>query len=93
MIGFFSLLFQSRKQKKELEAFLLQKSSDLLKELEQKWSTSTGERIDLVDYTNLLLQNAIVLIQEKILIDMFLNAFRTLFIHFQALSERILNFP
>jgi len=55
---FFSRLFQSRKEKKEREASLLQKSYDLLNELEQKWSASADERIDLVDYTNLLLQNA-----------------------------------
>lgn len=55
---FFSRLFQSRKEKKEKEASLLQKSFDLLNELEQKWSASADERIDLVDYTNLILQNA-----------------------------------
>jgi flagellar biosynthesis regulator FlaF len=55
---FFSRLFQSKKKKKEREASLLQKSYDLLNELEQKWSVSADERIDLVDYTNLLFQNA-----------------------------------
>lgn len=56
--GFFSRLFQSREKKKEREASLLQKSYDLLNELEKKWSASADVRIDLVDYTNLLLQNA-----------------------------------
>jgi len=55
---FFSRLFQSKKEKKEREASLLQKSYDLLKELELKWSASADESIDLIDYTNLLLQNA-----------------------------------
>ncbi len=36
----------------------MKKPDDLLKELEQKWSASADERIDLVNYTNLLLQNA-----------------------------------
>ena len=58
MADFLSRLFQSRKEKKEREASLLQESYDLLKELERKWSVSADESIDLVDYTNLLLQNA-----------------------------------
>jgi hypothetical protein len=56
--AFFSRLFQSKKEKKEREASLLQKSYDLLKELEQTWDAPPARRKDLVDYTNLLLQNA-----------------------------------
>ena len=55
---FFSKLFQSKKEKKEQDALLLKKSYDLLKELEQTWEASPAKRIDLVDYTNLLLQKA-----------------------------------
>jgi hypothetical protein len=55
---FFSRLFQSKKEKKEQDALLLKESYDLLKELEQTWEVPTAKRIDLVDYTNLLLQNA-----------------------------------
>lgn len=55
---FFSRLFQSREKKREQDALLLQKSYDLLKELEQTWDAPPAERKDLVDYTNLLLQNA-----------------------------------
>ncbi len=58
MADFLSRLFQSRKEKKEREASLLQESYDLLKELERKWSVSADESIDLVDYTNLLFHNA-----------------------------------
>ena len=58
MGDFFSRLFQSKREKKEQDALLLQESYDLLKELEQKWPASADERIDLVDYTNLLLQKA-----------------------------------
>jgi hypothetical protein len=55
---FFSRLFQSKKEKKEQDALLLKESFDLLKELEQTWEDSPAKRIDLVDYTNLLLQKA-----------------------------------
>lgn len=54
---FFSRLFQSKKEKREQDAALLQGSYDLLKELEQTWGLPRSERKDLVDYTNLLLQN------------------------------------
>ena len=53
---FFSRLFQSKKEKREKDALLLKESFDLLKELAQAWETPTGQRIDLVDTTNLLLQ-------------------------------------
>jgi hypothetical protein len=55
---FFSGLFQSKKEKKEQDASLLQESYDLLKELDQTWGAPPAERKDLVDYTNLLLQKA-----------------------------------
>ena len=55
---FFSRLFQSKKEKRERDATLLQESYDLLKELEQTWDAPPTERKDLVDYTNLLLQKA-----------------------------------
>lgn len=55
---FFSRLFQSKKEKKEKDASLLQESYDLLKELDQTWDLPPTERKDLVDYTNLLLQKA-----------------------------------
>lgn len=55
---FFSRLFQSKREKKEQDALLLKESYDLLKELEQTWEVSPAKRIDLVDYTNLLLQKA-----------------------------------
>ncbi len=53
---FFSRLFQSKKEKREQDALLLQESYDLLKELEQNRDLPQAERKDLVDYTNLLLQ-------------------------------------
>jgi hypothetical protein len=53
---FFSRLFQSKKEKKENDAALLQESYDLLKELDQTWDLPRAERKDLVDVTNLLLQ-------------------------------------
>jgi hypothetical protein len=53
---FFSRLFQSKKEKKEKDALLLKESYDLLKELERTWEVPQAKRIDLVDYTNLLLQ-------------------------------------
>ena len=55
---FFSRLFQRKKEKKEQDTLLLKESYDLLKELEQTWEVPPGKRIDLVDYTNLLLQKA-----------------------------------
>ena len=55
---FFSRLFQSKKEKREQDALLLKESYDLLKELVKAWETPTGQRIDLVDTTNLLLQKA-----------------------------------
>lgn len=55
---FFSRMFQSRKEKRERDASHLQKAYDLLKELEETWDLPLAERRDLVDYTNLLLQNA-----------------------------------
>jgi hypothetical protein len=58
MSGFFSRLFQSKKEKKEQDASLLREAYDLLKELEQTWDLPPAERKDLVDYTNLLLQKA-----------------------------------
>jgi hypothetical protein len=56
MGDFFSKLFQSKKEKQEHDALLLQESYNLLKELEQGWGAPPAERKDLVDYTNLLLQ-------------------------------------
>ena len=53
---FFSRLFQSKREKREQDALLLKESYDLLKELEQTWGVPPAKRIDLVDYTNLLLQ-------------------------------------
>lgn len=53
---FFSRVFQSKKEKREMDASLLKESYELLKELAQTWEAPTGKRIDLVDYTNLLLQ-------------------------------------
>jgi hypothetical protein len=53
---FFSRLFQSKKEKREKDALLLQQSYDLLKELEETWNLPAAERKDFVDYTNLLLQ-------------------------------------
>lgn len=58
MGDFFSRLFQSKKEKREQDALLLQESYGLLKELEQGWDAPQAERKDLVDYTNLLLQKA-----------------------------------
>jgi hypothetical protein len=59
MMGdFFSQLFQSKKEKREQDATLLQESYDLLKELVEIWDAPPPERKDLVDYTNLLLQKA-----------------------------------
>jgi hypothetical protein len=55
---FLSRLFQSKKEKSERDANLLQESYKLLKELEQNWDAPPPERKDLVDYTNLLLQKA-----------------------------------
>jgi len=55
---FFKRLFQSKKEKKEKDDSLLQGAYDLLMELTQKWTASPAEGIDLVDYTNLLLQKA-----------------------------------
>jgi hypothetical protein len=49
-------MFQSKKEKREKDALLLKESYDLLKELAQEWEAPTGQRIDLVDTTNLLLQ-------------------------------------
>jgi len=56
--AFFKRLFQSKKEKKEQDASLLQEAYDLLKDLEQTWDLPPAERKDLVDYTNLLLQSA-----------------------------------
>jgi hypothetical protein len=56
MGDFFSRLFQSKKEKQEHDALLLQGSYDLLKELEETWDLPAAERKDFVDYTNLLLQ-------------------------------------
>jgi hypothetical protein len=58
IVDFFSKLFQSKKEKREQDALLLKESYDLLKELEQAWEVPPAKRIDLVDYTNLLLQKA-----------------------------------
>ena len=55
---FFSRLFQSKTEKKERDASLLNEAYDLLKELSQAWDVPTTKRIDLVDTTNLLLQKA-----------------------------------
>jgi hypothetical protein len=55
---FMSRLFQSKKEKRERDATLLQEAYDLLKELEQTWDAPPSERVDLVDTTNLLLQKA-----------------------------------
>ena len=55
---FFSRVFQSKKEKKEQDASLLQEAYYLLKELEQTWNLPPAERKDLVDTTNLLLQKA-----------------------------------
>jgi len=55
---FFSRSFHSRKEKKERDASLLQDSYNLLSELKQSWELPQSERLDLVDYTNLLLQKA-----------------------------------
>jgi hypothetical protein len=55
---FFSRLLQSKKEKREKDAILLRGSYDLLKELEQTWDLPRPQRKDLVDVTNLLLQNA-----------------------------------
>ena len=56
--SFFSRMFQSRKEKREQDASHLKKAFDLLNELEQTWDLPPTERKDLVDYTNLILQNA-----------------------------------
>ena len=56
--GFFSRIFQSKKEKREQDAAHLQEAYNLLKELEQTWDLPPTERKDLVDYTNLLLQKA-----------------------------------
>jgi hypothetical protein len=58
IVDFFSKLFQSKKEKREQDALLLKESYNLLKELKQTWEATPGKRIDLVDYTNLLLQKA-----------------------------------
>lgn len=58
MSEFFSGLFQSKKEKREQDATLLQEAYGLLNELEQTWNLPRTERKDLVDYTNLLLQKA-----------------------------------
>ncbi len=58
MGDFFSRLFQSKKEKREQDVTLLQEAYDLLKELKQTWDNPPAERVDLVDYTNLLLQKA-----------------------------------
>ena len=55
---FFLRSFQHRKNKMERDVSLLRESFDLLKELRQSWETSQAKHIDLVDYTNLLLQKA-----------------------------------
>ncbi len=56
MGDFLSRLFQSRKEKQEQDALLLQESYNLLKEMEQSRDLSPSERKDFVDFTNLLLQ-------------------------------------
>ena len=56
--SFFSRMFRSKKEKREQDALHLKKAFDLLKELEETWDLPPEERRDLVDYTNLLLQNA-----------------------------------
>jgi len=55
---FFSRSLQHRKRKIERDASLLQESLSLLQELRQSWELPHTERLDLVDYTNLLLQKA-----------------------------------
>jgi hypothetical protein len=55
---FFTRMFQNKKEKRERDASHLKKAYDLLKELEETWDLPLSERRDLVDYTNLLLQNA-----------------------------------
>jgi hypothetical protein len=56
---FFKRLFQSKKEKREHDAFLLKESYDLLEELEKTWNLPRSERKDFVDFTNLLLQKAL----------------------------------
>lgn len=56
--GFFSRSFQNRKNKKERDASFLQESFNLLQELKKSWALPPKERLDLVDYTNLLHQKA-----------------------------------
>ena len=56
--AFFSRMFQSKKEKREQDELHLKKALDLLKELEETWDLPPAERKDLVDYTNLLIQNA-----------------------------------
>ena len=58
MSEFFSRLMKSKKEKREQDTLLLKEAHDLLKELEQTWDAPPAERVDLVDYTNLLLQKA-----------------------------------
>ena len=55
---FFSKSFQGRKKKKERDASLIQDSYNLLNELKQSWELPQDERLDLVDYSNLLFQKA-----------------------------------
>lgn len=55
---FFSSFFQSRKKKKERDTSLIQDSYNLLNELRQSWELPQADRLDLVDYTNLLFQKA-----------------------------------
>ena len=58
MSDFLSRMFQSKKEKREKDTILLKESYELLKELESNLKDPSGQRIDLVDYTNLLLQKA-----------------------------------
>lgn len=53
---FFSRMFQSKKEKREKDAYLLREAYDLLKELERTWDAPPAKRVDLVDTTNFLLQ-------------------------------------
>lgn len=55
---FFSRSLQHRKRKRERDASLLQEALGLLQELKQSWEQPQVERLDLVDYTNLLFQKA-----------------------------------
>lgn len=56
--NFFSRPLQHRKIKTERDTSLLQESFDLLQELKKSWTLPPKERLDLVDYTNLLHQKA-----------------------------------